>query len=777
MAIDLVFILRLAYLGAATLVLVVYLVPLLRDRLLAYGPRTASSTTLSAEREKAGREQPDSTPYIILLDRLAEITVPHSWFTSFYAVSVACSVVLQWTAKRDVSMTFRQVIVAWTMMTIQGSRRLYECLAFSKPSSSRMWFGHWLLGILFYAGMSVAVWVEGIPTLQNHSFSINDFSIAAPNFRSFVSILIFILASGFQYDCHAYLASLKPPSSQSKSSKSEETDYKLPEHPAFSGLIAPHYTAECLIYVSLALFAASQDAWLNWTLVSAMVFVVVNLGVTADGTKTWYEAKFGKKAVGRQARMIPLLEFCVFSDVNVRRSITAPNEIHAECRLTQGPCCGRSLLSGGFFGESLGQKGISRVSTSGIALAVCNAIIQPEKWRGKKVMVGSLHRYTGLEICRIWGKATGREVTVRACDEKGRKLFERDPQRRGRVSLSQYDALTIPETEWPSTGNSPTSSVADVSIPAYPSSQFWLRYNCGTPPPGSTCRFYYFKLSINGEAVVSWGVGEEDCWSGKTMFGLFDSASDFEGRKVIEKRGFFFSQRVGAGSGGGVPAIEIKVFRSKARRREKLGLEGLEGVAAAGGAVSILSVGRLKKGEPHRHYTYALIDPLDEPYCTFRYHLESPIRTGSPPASSRSSSRQERSDGGSNEHKEAGVERRLSVPPRMQLRPSTSRYEPSSPIKIVDSQSTNAVLSQQSPNNGNDTTATARNKWVVRTPSPVQADRDRLERAGTPPSSARGKNSSISLLRGVIANALKRRDESRSSDGAQGMGSTGQALG
>ncbi|KAK4548652.1 hypothetical protein LTR36_009563 [Oleoguttula mirabilis] len=319
---DLVSVLRLAYLGATSVVLLVYLIPLLRERLLAYGPRAAPSTTLSAEREKAAREQPDTEPFTILLDRLAEIKVPHSWFTSFYAVSVGCSLfwasqvvtggpayraVVQLTADRSVSMTFRQVIVAWAMMMIQASRRLYECLAISNPSSSQMWFGHWLIGIFFYTGMSIAVWVEGIPALQEHSFSLNDLTIAAPTLRTFVSTLLFILASGFQYDCHAYLASLKSTTSSSKSDEPRKSDYKLPEHPAFSSLIAPHYTAECLIYVSLALLAAPRGVWMNWTLVCALIFVVVNLGVTADGTKSWYETRFGKKAVEGKARMIPLV--------------------------------------------------------------------------------------------------------------------------------------------------------------------------------------------------------------------------------------------------------------------------------------------------------------------------------------------------------------------------------------------------------------------------------------------------------------------------------------
>lgn len=38
---------------------------------------------------------------------------------------------------------------------------------------------------------------------------------------------------------------------------------------------------------------------------SALVFVVVNLGVTAEGTKRWYEKRFGVEAVREKWRMIP----------------------------------------------------------------------------------------------------------------------------------------------------------------------------------------------------------------------------------------------------------------------------------------------------------------------------------------------------------------------------------------------------------------------------------------------------------------------------------------
>lgn len=63
--------------------------------------------------------------------------------------------------RSEKSMSKEQVILTWLLMTVQGGRRLSESIYLGKLSSSKMWFVHWILGILFYCAMSVAVWIEG----------------------------------------------------------------------------------------------------------------------------------------------------------------------------------------------------------------------------------------------------------------------------------------------------------------------------------------------------------------------------------------------------------------------------------------------------------------------------------------------------------------------------------------------------------------------------------------------------------------------------------------
>lgn len=70
-------------------------------------------------------------------------------------------------------------------------------------------------------------------------------------------------------------------------------------------MVCPHYTAECVIYLSLAVLGAPDGAWINRTVFTALVFVSCNLAVTASTTKEWYIAKFGRDKVGYRWRMIP----------------------------------------------------------------------------------------------------------------------------------------------------------------------------------------------------------------------------------------------------------------------------------------------------------------------------------------------------------------------------------------------------------------------------------------------------------------------------------------
>ncbi len=164
---------QLFYVFSSTVVLATASMPAsIQEPLTQYGARNTADST------KAENRKPGSEMFTNLIIRVASVgKVPHSWFTQFYVLSVCCSIFWaiqylthgallefivknQGTISQD-SMTFDQVLLAWFLMSLQGSRRLFECYAVMKPSASKMLVIHWLLGVTFYLVTSMGIWVEG----------------------------------------------------------------------------------------------------------------------------------------------------------------------------------------------------------------------------------------------------------------------------------------------------------------------------------------------------------------------------------------------------------------------------------------------------------------------------------------------------------------------------------------------------------------------------------------------------------------------------------------
>ena len=131
-------------------VIVVRTVPILRRIFIPYGK------TRSAIRQ---------SPY--LLHWLSDVTVPKSWFWHYYLLSTilsGCSTVVLVLCITQSNYcvsswlpTDAKTLILLEMMTIQGSRRLYESLFVFKGSYAKMWIGHYLVGCAFYVLMNIAV--------------------------------------------------------------------------------------------------------------------------------------------------------------------------------------------------------------------------------------------------------------------------------------------------------------------------------------------------------------------------------------------------------------------------------------------------------------------------------------------------------------------------------------------------------------------------------------------------------------------------------------------
>lgn len=113
------------------------------------------------------------------------------------------------------------------------------------------------------------------------------------NRKTILSVALYVFACYKQNQCHRYLASLKK--------------YTLPDEGMFQSIICPHYTCECLLYVAIALVAAPPNQLFNRSVLLGLIFVAVNLGATAIGTKKWYAEKFGQDKVAVRWYMIPLV--------------------------------------------------------------------------------------------------------------------------------------------------------------------------------------------------------------------------------------------------------------------------------------------------------------------------------------------------------------------------------------------------------------------------------------------------------------------------------------
>ncbi|KAG9246391.1 3-oxo-5-alpha-steroid 4-dehydrogenase-like protein [Calycina marina] len=272
--------------------------PTFRTKIMNYGSRNETSSPAAAQ------ERPTSM-FGKLFDTVASMQVPHSWFIHYYIVSGISSLfwgyqiftggkvfqfLVSYTDQSTSGMTFNQVVLAWTFMTTQGTRRLYECVTLTKPSQSRMWIGLWAIGMLYYVFMGISVWIEGTAALNHQGHSLE---ISWPSMRSSIATVIFAVASLSQHGCHVYLASLKK--------------YTLPDRGLFGLVVCPHYTCECLVYIAIAVVAAPKDRVLNTTVLSGLGFVVTNLAVTADSTLEWYAEKFGADKVRGRKRMVPFL--------------------------------------------------------------------------------------------------------------------------------------------------------------------------------------------------------------------------------------------------------------------------------------------------------------------------------------------------------------------------------------------------------------------------------------------------------------------------------------
>lgn len=206
---------------------------------------------------------------------LASVSVPKAWFSHFYILFT----VLQWgifARWPTWVLSNSKYLYVWVMLTLQATRRLYESVYVTKwGNSSRMNVSHYILGVCFYCGVSMACWSGLSRNSPVFQFKMLDFVIWT----------VFVIVSIEQYRNHRHLALL--------------VKYSVPSRGLFSVVSCAHYFDEIVVY-----FVVALEAWTHETVTATdyafwaiSAFVFVGLSVAAVETRTYYKTKFDKYTV------------------------------------------------------------------------------------------------------------------------------------------------------------------------------------------------------------------------------------------------------------------------------------------------------------------------------------------------------------------------------------------------------------------------------------------------------------------------------------------------
>ncbi|KAF9274657.1 Steroid 5 alpha-reductase 3 [Mortierella alpina] len=198
-----------------------------------------------------------------------------------------------------------QIQVVLFCYLVQVLRRWYESWFVERPSPrATMHIGHYLVGITFYAAMAPCIWIDAYDSwIRTGEQGNSEPPSRYWNVRCAFGLILFIWGSWHQYKCHVILANLRPRPSQATGARADEKreaakqEYKVPFGDWFEYMVAPHYTAEMVIYLGFYLMA-SPKLFVPSTLLLALIWVVVNLGIVARETDQWYRTRFGDDYAG-----------------------------------------------------------------------------------------------------------------------------------------------------------------------------------------------------------------------------------------------------------------------------------------------------------------------------------------------------------------------------------------------------------------------------------------------------------------------------------------------
>lgn len=254
------------------------------------------------------------------------IEIPKSYFLYFYIYGFFVSIymlfltvtsyvynldlpgratILAWFQHREVTTDALAVIIVCTMMTIQHTRRVYECLFVSVYSNSTMNILHFLLGLILYSTVQLSVLSDG-PKLNSNPIILERpsnleeaFGLMQMNSNKLVGVLLFLWATHGHSTSHTILANLRK---DRTGQKIIHKQHVLPRGGLFNYFSSPHMICEILIYIAMGLVAWDSPAlWLG-----PVLFTAVNQLLVINETHKWYVQNF-KDYPRNRCRFIPFV--------------------------------------------------------------------------------------------------------------------------------------------------------------------------------------------------------------------------------------------------------------------------------------------------------------------------------------------------------------------------------------------------------------------------------------------------------------------------------------
>lgn len=204
------------------------------------------------------------------LSRFLDLTVPKRWFAHFYYIYAALLVLVALVCAGPLFTCSRYSLI-FALLMVQAGRRVYECTHVTRWSgAAQMHVTHYMAGLYFYVATPVTCAMglaSSSGTLPQMVFPL-------------IVVFAFALFSWDQYWSHVHLALLPK--------------YSAPYARLFRYVLCPHYLDEMGIYACVTALACAQgiQCAADGVILCSMVFVAVNLGVSAIETNQYYRRRF-----------------------------------------------------------------------------------------------------------------------------------------------------------------------------------------------------------------------------------------------------------------------------------------------------------------------------------------------------------------------------------------------------------------------------------------------------------------------------------------------------